>query len=134
MANIREDKGYTYGIGSAVAVLEDQAYFFVSTEVAKEVTEATIHEIYVELDRLKNEPIPADELERVKNYMLGEFLRQSDGAAAMMDSFKNIWFNELNVSYYNDFIQAIHKITSDDLMNLAKKYFDRAHMVEVVAG
>ncbi|MBK9193334.1 MAG: insulinase family protein [Crocinitomicaceae bacterium] len=53
MANIREDKGYTYGIGSAFAVLDDAAYFFISTEVAKEVKENTIKEIYFELDRLK---------------------------------------------------------------------------------
>jgi zinc protease len=73
MTNIREDKGYTYGIGSACAVLEDAAYFFVTTEVAKEVKEDTIKEIYFELNRLTTDLIPADELERVKNYMLGEF-------------------------------------------------------------
>ncbi|MBI3133441.1 MAG: insulinase family protein [Bacteroidetes bacterium] len=134
MTNIREDKGYTYGIGSSVAVLEDSAYFFISTEVAKEVKENTVHEIYAEFDRLKNELIPADELERVKNYMLGEFLRNSDGPGAMMESFKNIWFNKLPVSYYSDFIHAIHRITADDLKNLAQKYFVKDQMVEVIVG
>lgn len=134
MANIREDKGYTYGIGSAFAVMEDVSYFFVSTEVAKEVKEETIKEIYVELDRLKNELIPEDELERVKNYMLGEFLRQSDGPAAMMESFKNLWFNKLDPTYYTDFIHAIHSLNSADLQNLANKYFVKDQMVEVVVG
>jgi zinc protease len=134
MTNIREDKGYTYGIGSACAVLEDAAYFFVTTEVAKEVKEDTIKEIYFELNRLTTDLIPADELERVKNYMLGEFLRQSDGPAAMMESFKNLWFNKLEASYYTDFIHAIHTLTSEDLRLLAQKYFVKEQMVEVVVG
>lgn len=134
MANIREDKGYTYGIGSAVAVLENAAYFFIATEVAKDVADSTIKEIYFEMDRLKNEPVEMDELERVKNYLLGEFLRQLDGPTAMMDSFKNIWFNKLPLTYYSDFITAIQNVTADDIMNLSKKYFDRKAMTEIIAG
>ena len=134
MANIREDKGYTYGIGSAFAVMDDAAYFFISTEVAKEVKENTITEIYFELDRLKNELIPEDELERVKNYMLGEFLRQMDGPGAMMESFKNIWFNQLSQDYYSRFIHAINNYTAAELRDLAKKYYLRERMVEVVVG
>lgn len=134
MMNIREDKGYTYGIGSAVAVMEESAYFFISTEVAKEVKEQTIAEIYVEMERLKSEIIPADELERVKNYMLGEFLRHSDGPGAMMESFKNIWFNQLPITYYSDFIHAIHQLKSEDLQQLARRYFVREEMVEVIVG
>jgi zinc protease len=134
MANIREDKGYTYGIGSAVAVMEESSYFFISTEVGKEVKDDTIVQIYAEFDRLKNELIPEDELERVKNYMLGEFLRQSDGPGAMMESFKNIWFNKLPLSYYSDFIHAIHKLSAGDLKQLAQRYFVKSEMVEVVVG
>jgi zinc protease len=134
MTNIREDKGYTYGIGSGVAVLENASYFFISTEVAKAVKEATITEIYNELERLKTDLVPEDELERVKNYMLGEFLRHSDGPAAMMESFKNIWFNHLKDSYYSDFIAAIHRLTAEDLRSIAQTYFVKDKMVEVIAG
>jgi zinc protease len=115
-------------------VMEDNAYFFISTEVAKEVKENTITEIYAEFDRLRNELIPADELERVKNYMLGEFLRQSDGPGAMMESFKNIWFNKLTETYYSDFIHAIHKLTAEELKQLAQQYFVKSQMVEVIVG
>jgi len=134
MANIREDKGYTYGIGSGVAVLEDSSYFFISTEVAKEVKDATLKEIYLELDKLKTELIPEEELARVKNYMLGEFLRQSDGPAAMMESFKNIYFNHLKDSYYTDFIAAIHRISAKELRAIANIYFVQKKMVEVIVG
>jgi len=134
MANIREDKGYTYGIGSGIAVLEDSSYFFISTEVGKEVKEATLKEIYFELDKLKTELIPEEELTRVKNYMLGEFLRHSDGPTAMMESFKNIWFNKLKETYYSDFIAAIHRISAKELRAIANNYFVHKNMVEIVVG
>lgn len=134
MANIREEKGYTYGIGSAIAVLEESAYFFISTEVASGVVEDTVKEIYHEFERLKTELVPSDELERVKNYMLGEFLRQSDGPSAMMDCFKNIWFNHLSREYYNDFIQAIHALVPEDLQRVARTYLIKEDMTEVIAG
>lgn len=134
MANIREDKGYTYGIGSGVAVLEDSSYFFITTEVASNVKNETLKEIYFELEKLKTDLIPHEELSRVKNYMLGEFLRHSDGPTAMMESFKNIWFNKLPEAYYTNFIAAVKAISSEELMELAKKYFIKEKLVEVVVG
>ena len=134
MANIREDKGYTYGIGSGLSVLDDSAYFFISTEVAKEVVDETITEIYVEIDKLKNEYVSKDELEKVKNYLLGEFLRGADGSIAMMENFKNIYFNDLSEEYYTDFIDAINNVTAKQLKDLANKYWDKSEFLEVLAG
>lgn len=134
MTNIREDKGYTYGIGSGLSVLEEAGYFFVTAEVGSDVKEAAIKEIYFEFDRLKNNLIEEDELIKVKNYMLGEFLRQADGPISMMETFKNIYFNQLKPTYYNDFIKAIHSATADSLKDLANKYLNKEDMLEVVAG
>ena len=135
MANIREDKGYTYGIGSGLAVLQDHGYFFIATEVGKDVKEDAVKEVFVELDKLKSDLIDEDELIKVKNYMLGEFLRQADGPIAMMEVFKNLYFNELPDTYYSDFIKAIHSATAEELQAaLAQKYFVREEMLEVVAG
>lgn len=134
MANIREDKGYTYGIGSGMSVLEDGGFFFVTTEVGADVKENAMNEVYNEFDRLRNQPIPADELMRVKNYMLGEFLRQTDGPISMMETFKNIYYNKLKPTYYNDFIEAIHDAAAAELQDLANKYLNKEEMLEVVAG
>ena len=134
MANIREDKGYTYGIGSSLAVMEDAAYFFIATEVGSEVREAAINEIFKELQKLQDEAIPEDELNRVKNYMFGEFLRQSDGSLAMMECFKNMYFNQLQESYYSDFFKALHKFTAADLQQLAQKYFQKDKMIVMSVG
>ncbi len=134
MANIREDKGYTYGIGSGLAVLQDAAYFFVSTEVGKDVREETIDEVFNEFDILKKELVNDDELQKVKNYTLGEFLRQADGPLSQMEIFKNIYFNKLSRTYYQDYIRAIHTTTSEDLKRLAEKYLLKEAMLQVVAG
>jgi predicted Zn-dependent peptidase len=134
MANIREDKGYTYGIGSGLSVLEDAGYFFVSTEVAKDVTQPTIAEIYYEIEKLQTELVSDDELEKVKNYLLGDFLRHSDGPIAIMENYKNIYFNDLSEDYYSDFIKAVNDVTSTQLQELAIKYLQKDTMLEVVAG
>lgn len=134
MANIREDKGYTYGIGSGLSVLEDAGYFFVSTEVAKEVTQPTINEIYNEIEKLQTELVSDEELEKVKNYLLGDFLRHSDGPIAIMENYKNIYFNNLSEDYYSDFIKAVNDVTPIQLKELAIKYLQKDTMLEVVAG
>lgn len=134
MANIREDKGYSYGIGSGIAVMEDAGYFFIATEVGSQHRQATIDEVFFEIDRLKNEPIGQDELKKVQNYLLGDFLRQSDGPIAMMDSFKNIYYNKLPSTYYNDFISAIKDCTPEELSRLAKEYLKKEDLLIVSAG
>jgi predicted Zn-dependent peptidase len=134
MANIREDKGYTYGIGSHVSVMEDAAYFVISTEVGIEVREQTIEEIFKEIERLQTELVSDEELLKVKNYLLGDFLRQANGPIAMMENFKNIHFNNLPRSYYTDFIHAIHETTAAELQDLAVKYLQKSDLSVVTAG
>ena len=79
MNNIREDKGYTYGIGSAHSAFANESVFFITTEVKSEVAEDTIIEIKKELLLLQNELISDDELTTVTNYLQGSFQRQFDG-------------------------------------------------------
>lgn len=134
MVNIREDKGYTYGIGSSMSVMEDGAYFFITTEVGVDVKEPTIQEIKDELKRLRTELIPEEELNRVKNYMLGDFLRHADGPIAMMENFKNIHFNRLKKTYYTDFIKAVNQATSDELLHIAQTYLGEDDLTLVTAG
>ena len=74
MANIREDKGYTYGIGSGLNNLVQSGYFFISTEVGADVTKETLKEIYKEIALLREKPVDKLELETVRNYILGNFL------------------------------------------------------------
>jgi zinc protease len=134
MSNIREDKGYTYGIGSGIASLQNGGYFFISTEVGVDVCKNAINEIYFEMDRLRNDLIPEDELELVKNYLLGTFLRSVDGPFAMADRFKGIMEYGLSYDYFDRYIATIKRITASELRGLAQTYFDKDSMIELVVG
>ena len=134
MSNIREDKGYTYGIGSAVVSMKQEGYFFISTEVGADVTNSAIEEIYKEIEILKDEPVDAEELEMARNYMLGTFLKGMDGAFQLAERFKSIYLYNLDYSYYDRYLQKIRTIQPDELQNLARKYFDISGFYEIVVG
>jgi zinc protease len=134
MSNIREDKGYTYGIGSGIVSLQNAGYFFISTEVGVDVCTNALHEIYFEMDRLREELITEDELQLVKNYLLGTFLRSVDGPFAMAERFKGILQYNLGYDYFNKYIATIKTVSASELRDLANKYLDKNSMIELVVG
>lgn len=134
MANIREDKGYTYGIGSGLSSLVNAGYFFISTEVGTDVTNQTLTEIYKEIDLLRTTLVDEDELETVRNYVLGQFLRSVDGPYALADKFKAIWEFGLDYSYFEKYFDAVKSISPQDIKDLANKYFQEKDLIELVVG
>lgn len=134
MSNIREDKGYTYGIGSGLVSLQNSGYFFISTEVGVDVCSNALREIYFEMDRLRQELITEDELQLVKNYLLGTFLRSVDGPFAMAERFKGIMTYNLGYDYFSRYIATIKSVSASQLRDLANQYFDKYSMIELVVG
>ena len=134
MSNIREDKGYTYGISSSVVFLQHAGYFNIGSEVGSAVCGAAVVEIYKELDRLCKEPVPADELQLVKNYLRGNFMRSMDGPFALADRFKHIWLHNMDYSYYEKYVNALSTITAKELMEMANKYLQKESIYELVVG
>ncbi len=134
MANIREDKGYTYGIGSGVVNLVNTGSFYISTEVGNNVTNQTLIEIYKEIKILREKLVSVDELETVRNYILGQFLRSVDGPFALADKFKAIWEYNLDYSYFDLYFNAIKTVTSNDIIDLANKYLQEKDLLECVVG
>jgi predicted Zn-dependent peptidase len=134
MSNIREDKGYTYGIGSMVNEFENTGYFMIGTEVKKEVTGDTLKEVKFELDRLQNELVNEGELELVKNYLLGQLLKSADGPYAMMDLYLSADMQGKDLEYYNEAMAAVRKITPERIQELAQKYLSWDDLTVVTAG
>ncbi|GGH02413.1 M16 family metallopeptidase [Pedobacter zeae] len=134
MNNIREDKGYTYGIGSGISSLQQAGYLFIATEVGADVCPAALQEIYKEIDILKNERIGEEELNLVRNYMLGSMLGSLENVFSHADKFKNIYFSGLDYSYYTHYIETVKSITAEELLTLANKYFTTENFTEVVIG
>ena len=134
MANIREDKGYTYGIGSGLNNLVHSGYFGISTEVGADVCQAATDEIYKELKKLREDLIDTAELETVRNYVLGHFLRSVDGPFSLAAKFRNIWEYGLDYSFYDNYFHAVKTVNPKELRDLANKYFQQNDMIECVAG
>jgi zinc protease len=134
MNNIREDKGYTYGIGSGISSLQQAGYLFMATEVGADVCSAALTEIYKEIELLKNEPIGEEELNLVRNYMLGSMLGSLENVFSHADKFKNIYFSGLDYDYYTNYIATVKAITAEDLLAIANKYLTTDHFIEVVIG
>ena len=134
MSNIREDKGYTYGIGSGVASLLHDGFFYISTEVGVDVTAATLTEIYKEIEILQQNKVAEDELNLVKNYLLGTFLRSVDGPFAMSDKFTSIKDYGLTNEFYKAYVNYIKQAKAEDLTLLAQKYLNKKDLSELVVG
>ncbi len=134
MSNIREDKGYTYGIGSMVSDFKGFSYFLIATEVAKEVKEATLTEIQFEIKRMQTERIEEEELNLVKNYLIGQMLKSADGPYSMMDLFLSAEMHDTSYDFYNEAIDKINHITSDRIQEIAQKYLNWEDFTIVTAG
>lgn len=134
MSNIREDKGYTYGIGSAIIPHIRTGYFFITTEVGKDVCASALEEIYKELSRLAQDPIPAAEINLVRNYLLGEFQRNLDGPFALADRFKNLKLYGLGYDYLNNYLDYLNNFSAQNVTEMAQKYLSPSEMTEIVAG
>lgn len=132
MANIREDKGYTYGIHSYLQNHIQETAWMISTEAGKDVCEATLEEVYKEMKRLREEPVDQDEILLVQNYMMGGILGDLDGPFQIMAKWKNIILNDLDESYFYDSVKAIKETSADELMELANKYLQPEKFYELV--
>lgn len=132
MANIREEKGYTYGIHSYIQNHIQQTAWMISTEAGKDVCEATIEEVYKEMNFLKEELIDEEELLLVKNYMMGSNLGDLDGPFHIVNRWKNLILNDLDEDYFYDSMNTIKNITAEELKELAEKYLVQEEFFELV--
>jgi len=132
MANIREEKGYTYGIHSYIQNHIQQTAWMVSTEAGRDVCEAAIKEVYHEMEVLRNELVDEEELLLVRNYMMGSILGDLDGPFQIIARWKNIILNGLDEKYFYDSINTIKTITAQEIKQLAEKYFQPEEFYELV--
>lgn len=134
MKNIREEKGYTYGISSGLTSLDLSGYNVISTEVGSKYREKAIDEIYKEIKILQKVAVSHEEMEVVRNYMSGEMLRMFDGPFALAESFKSVWEFGLDNSYYHRLAEKIKNIEPDEIIDLAGKYYNIEKLYEITAG
>ncbi len=134
MSNIREEKGLTYGISSNIAPFSKAGYFVIGTDVKRENTQQTIDEIYKEINVLQRELIKDDELEVVKNYMIGSFAGSLNTPFDILDRYKVILSEELPLDFYDCYIQHIQGINAEMVLEAANQHLGIDSLVEIIVG
>lgn len=132
MLNIREDKGYTYGIHSYLQNHQQHSAWMISTEAGRDVTDATIAEVYKEMQELREELVDDEELLLVRNYMMGGLLGDLDGPFQIISRWKNIILNGLGEDYFYRSIDTIKNVSAEELRELAQKYLRPEEFYELV--
>ncbi len=134
MKNIREEKGYTYGIGSFMITFNYSGYFAISSELKPESTNDAIAEIFNEMRRIRDSKPDIKELQLVKNYFLGDMVRMFDGPFALADSYRSLFEQGLDHNHFIELIACVKQMEPNDIKALAEKYFTEEDMKVVVAG
>lgn len=132
--NIREDKGHTYGISSSLAEIGDANYWVIGADVQKSFYKEVIDEIYLEIEKLVSEPINEDELEVVRNYLIGQMLSKFSSSFDLMDRFRSVHHSGLDFNFYTQKLAFLKSFTAEDVLEIGKKYFTRRPFIEVVVG
>lgn len=132
MRNIREDKGYTYGIYSYLQNHVQHSAWVISTEAGKDVCEAAIAEVYKEMQLLCQTPVSDEEMQLVRNYMMGTILGDLDGPFQIIARWKNYILNDLDEKYFYDSINVIKNIPAEELQRLAQQYLKPEEFYELV--
>lgn len=134
MKNIREDKGYTYGIHSNLYALLHDGYFVISTDVKGDNQQETIDEIFMEINILRTELVTLKELNVAKNYMIGVFTNSFSSPFASISKFKTLHSQGMGMDFYRTYISKIRKVTPEKILECASDYLDPASLTASIAG
>jgi predicted Zn-dependent peptidase len=134
MTNIREDKGYTYGIGSGWIPMKYSGMFVVQTSVDNTYIQPTLTEIDKEIDLLMREGVEQDELDLVKNYMLGQSVSARELPEQIASSIRSMVVYGLPFKTLDEKFHEIQSVTVDDVHRLANQYLKPEKIIQVVSG
>ncbi len=133
--NLREEKGFTYGIYAAMVNFQQAGYLAIASDVAAGVRDAAIAEIFRETELLRAAPIAAEELDMVRNIIAGEAMRIIDGPFGVADvAIESIQCGDPSLSNFAQFLDEVRTITPERLHALAQQYLRREDFVVVAVG
>jgi len=133
-ANLREDKGWTYGVRSGFSAATRAGGWSVDTAVDVEVVPHAVAEIFSELQRFRSEAVPASELRRAKDALTLSLPRAFETAGRLVSRFATLEAFSLPEDYWESFAERVEKVSSEDIFRMALSYFDPVKMVVVVVG
>ncbi len=133
-ANLREDKGYTYGAYSRVSSDIYPGTLIANTEVRNAVTDGSLHELMYEFRRLRDEKVPSAELEEAKRSIISRFALSLQSPVEIINAWLTVKYYGLPADYWDRYADEIAKIDVDTIQRTAKKYIDLDHLQIVIVG
>lgn len=134
MQNLREKNGYTYGVSAGSVYFGNQSLFIINSDVNIADTKAAIDACFYELKRLQTELVDEEELETVRNYLIGESLRGVENAVSYLKKFQYWRQYGLDEQEFRMKLQRIRNITAEEIQALAKKHFDYNNFTQIIVG
>ena len=122
MTNLREDKGYTYGVYCQSSFLLKTRFLTIAGDFIKERREQVLSEIEREIENLKTRLIEKEELDRVKNYMAGQYLKSFNTPTDLIRHLKMCLHFGLDQHYRDKYISKLQAITAEDLRDSAQQH------------
>ena len=132
--NLREDKGYTYGAYSNFGGSKFKGTWVSSSEVRTDVTEGAMKEFMYELNRLRTDPVPAEELDNAKRAIIGSFALSLEQPQALLQNIITQKLYSLPADYWDTYPQKVAAITAADVQRAAQTYIDLGHLQVVAVG
>ncbi len=134
MQNIREDKGYTYGVGCALVHHQEANLFILNTDVGNEFVTDTLVQIRKEISFLQENLVSEEELHLVKQYKSGEFLKSVDGAFAQSDMLNTCFTINTPEGFYENYLEKLNEVSALQVQAAAINHLNWEEMYCVVAG
>ncbi|MBX2890093.1 MAG: insulinase family protein [Saprospiraceae bacterium] len=134
MMNIREKRGFTYNIYSTLDTYLYDGCLYIATEVNPDKAAATEKEIYSEMKKLREKPIPSDELDMVRNYLLGMLLNGLDGPLNSSDVVRGLITESLPRNAFDELVHTIRHIAPEQLQSVANQYLRPQDFWTVTVG
>ncbi|TNF42450.1 MAG: insulinase family protein [Cytophagales bacterium] len=132
--NIREDKGQTYGISSSLGEIDDYPYWTIAADVQKQYRQEVLDEIRKEIQLLSSEKMGSDELELVRNYLIGQMVGRFSTSFDWVDRFKGVHFSGLDFSFYRRKMEFLREFDANEILEKASKYFTEGPIIEITVG
>jgi zinc protease len=132
--NIREKKGYTYGAYSSLNAGLWPGVWGASANVRTPVTEPATREFFNEFNRLQDEPVSANDLERAKRSIIGSFALTLESPQGILARTLELVQNGLPLNYWETYPAKIQAVTAEDVQRVARKYLGKDRIQVIAVG
>ena len=132
--NLREEKGYTYGAYSSLRSYRKEGLLLAAANVRSEVCAEAVLETLAEMERMRQDPPEANELQRCLAERVGAFIRRMESPASVGLLEISRRLHGLSEDYYRTYLPKLKEVTAEKVLETARAYIDPSRTLVAVVG